>query len=78
MKSPSYVTYDRKDTAKLLSFATLVDAIAHAAEEYATDGILSPERLVMRARKSWSSASVTSSRIWRKSALIRWQEARSL
>lgn len=47
MKNQSYVTYNREDTAKLLSFSALVDAIAHAAEEYATGGILSPERLVV-------------------------------
>ncbi|MFP1764578.1 bifunctional Delta(1)-pyrroline-2-carboxylate/Delta(1)-piperideine-2-carboxylate reductase [Lonsdalea quercina] len=52
MKNQSYVTYNREDTARLLSFSALVDAIAHAAEEYATGGILSPERLVVPLSES--------------------------
>ncbi|KAA9001877.1 delta(1)-pyrroline-2-carboxylate reductase family protein [Affinibrenneria salicis] len=47
MNNQSYITYNRAETAKLLNFSALVDAIAQAAEEYAHNGILSPERLVV-------------------------------
>lgn len=47
MNQQSYVTYSREETARLLNFSSLVDAIAVAACEYACGDIKSPERLVV-------------------------------